>query len=249
MNIYVCVKQVPDTEARVQIGEDGRSIETRDINFILNPYDEFAVEQALLTREALGGEVTALSLGEDNAAAAIRTAMAMGVDRGIHLRTVQPAFDPLTVARAIAKEIGGKGVDVVFFGKQAVGNQHGQVGILVAELLGIPAISEVSRLNISAGGAEGEREVEGGTESFECHLPAMFTCQKGLNQPRYPSLKGRMAARTKPLEVREITLEAGQLEIEALNYPPQRERGRMVGEGKAAVAELVRLLREEAKVI
>ena len=249
MNIVVCVKQVPDTEARVQIAGDGKSIETQDINFILNPYDEFAVEQALLTREKLGGEVTVLSLGGDSAAAAIRTAMAMGADKGILLKTSEPADDPLQVARAIAREIGPTGVDVVFFGKQAVGHEHGQVGILVTELLAIPGISEVSEIEITENSATGKREIEGGTESFQCSLPAMFTTQKGLNEPRYPSLKGRMAAKKKPLEVKEIILGEQLLAIESLNYPPQRERGKIVGQGAAAAVELVRLLREEAKVI
>ena len=249
MNIVVCVKHVPDTEARVQIAEDSKSIETQDINFILNPFDEFAVEQALLTREKLGGEVTVVSLGGDSAAAAIRTAMAMGADKGILLKTSGPADDPLQVARAIAGEIGGTGVDVVFFGKQAVGNEHGQVGILVTELLGIPGISEVNEIEITENGATGKREIEGGTESFECNLPAIFTAQKGLNEPRYPSLKGRMAAKKKTLEVKEISLGEQLLAVESLNYPLQRERGMIVGEGAAAAAELVRLLREEAKVI
>jgi electron transfer flavoprotein beta subunit len=249
VNIVVCVKQVPDTEARVQIAEDGRSIETQDINFILNPYDEFAVEQALLTREKLGGEVTVVSLGGDSAAAAIRTAMAMGADRSILLKTSEPADDPFQVARAIAREISGTGVDVVFFGKQAVGNEHGQVGILTAELLGIPGISEVSEIEITANRVTGRREIEGGTESFECSLPAMFTTQKGLNEPRYPSLKGRMAAKKKPLEVKEVSLGEQLLAVESLNYPPQRGRGKIVGEGAAAAVELVRLLREEARVI
>ena len=249
MNIYVCVKQVPDTEARIQIAEDGKSIETGEINFILNPFDEFAVEEALRTQEKLGGEVTVVSLGNENAAAAIRTAMAMGADKGLLLRTAEPTDDPLLVARALAREIGGGGVDVVFFGKQAVGNEHGQVGILVAELLGIPGISEVSGLELSAESAKGKREIEGGSEFFECPLPAMFTTQKGLNEPRYPSLKGRMAAKKKPLEEKAVSLGDRQLVVETLNYPPQRERGRIIGQGAAAAAELVRLLREEAKVI
>jgi len=249
VNIVVCVKHVPDTEARVQITGDGKAIETEDINFILNPFDEFAVEQALLTREKLGGEVTVVSLGGDSAAAAIRTAMAMGADRSILLKTSEPADDPFQVARAIAREISGTGVDVVFFGKQAVGNEHGQVGLLVAELLGIAGISEVSEIDLTENGATGKREIEGGTESFQCSLPAMFTTQKGLNEPRYPSLKGRMAAKKKPLEVKEISLGERLLAVVSLNYPPQRARGKIVGEGAAAAAELVRLLREEAKVI
>ena len=249
MNIVVCVKHVPDTEARVQIAGDGKAIETEDINFILNPFDEFAVEQALLTREKLGGEVTVVSLGGDSAAAAIRTAMAMGADKGLLLKTSEPADDPLQIARAIAGEIGTMGADVVFFGKQAVGNEHGQAGLLVAELLGVAGISEVSEIEITENSATGKREIEGGTESFECSLPAMFTAQKGLNEPRYPSLKGRMAAKKKPLEVKEVSLSERLLDVVSLNYPPQRERGKIVGEGAAAAAELVRLLREEAKVI
>ncbi len=249
MNIYVCVKQVPDTEARVQVGGDGKSIDSAEINTILNPFDEFAVEQALLTREQHGGEVTAVSLGDNGAAAAIRTAMAMGVDKGIHLKTEQSADEPLQVGKALAKEIGGSGVDVVFFGRQAVGNEHGQVGLIVAELLAIPAISEVSSLEVNTDSASGKREIEGGSESFTTSLPALFTAQKGLNEPRYPSLKGRMAAKKKPIEERDVTLDEPRLTVEKIGYPPERSRGMIVGEGAEAVPELVRLLKEEAKVI
>lgn len=249
MKILVCVKQVPDTESRVQIAGDGRSIDTREINYILNPFDEFAVEEALRVQEQQGGEVAALTLGGEGAAAVLMTAMAMGADRGIWLKTDQPADDPLQVARALAAEIAAQGFDLVFFGKQAVGGEHGQVGLLVAELLGVAGISEVIQLEVSADSARGRREVEGGQQVFECPLPAVFTAQKGLNEPRYPSLKGRMAAKKKPLEEKAVTLAAPLFKVAALSYPPQRSRGRVVGEGKAAVPELVRLLREEAKVI
>jgi electron transfer flavoprotein beta subunit len=249
VNIVVCVKQVPDTEARVQIADDGKSVDTRDINFILNPFDEFAVEQAMLAKEQHDGEVTVLSLGDDSASATIRTAMAMGADKGILLKTSQVANDPLQVARAIAREIGGSGVDVVFFGKQAVGNEHGQVGVLVGELLGLPAVSEVSSIEVTESGARGSREIEGGSETFECKLPAVFTTQKGLNEPRYPSLKGRMAAKKKPIEEKEVSLDEPLLSVESLKYPPERDKGRIVGEGAAAAPELVRLLKEEAKVL
>ncbi len=249
MKIIVCVKQVPDTEARVQIAEDGKSIDTQNITFILNPFDEFAVEEALRTKEKHGGEVTVISLGDESVGAAIRTAMAMGVDRGILLKTSAPADDSLQVARALAGEISAAGFDIAFFGKQAVGNQHGQVGLAVAELLGVPGISEVSALEVTATGACGKREVEGGYQLFECPLPAVFTTQKGLNTPRYPSLKGRMAAKSKPLEIKEVSLARGDFAIESLSYPQQRSRGRIIGEGRQAAAELVRILREEAKVI
>ncbi len=249
MNIYVCVKQVPDTETRVQVGSDGKSIDSADINTILNPFDEFAVEQALLTKEQHGGEVTAVSMGDNGAAAAIRTAMAMGADKGIHLKTDQSADDPLQVGKVLAREIGGSGVDVVFFGRQAVGNENGQVGLIVAELLAIPAISEISSIEIGGNSASGTREIEGGSESFATPLPAVFTTQKGLNEPRYPSLKGRMAAKKKPIEERPVTLDESQLTVEKISYPPERTRGMIVGEGAAAVPELVRLLKEEAKVL
>ncbi|MBN2290664.1 MAG: electron transfer flavoprotein subunit beta/FixA family protein [Candidatus Glassbacteria bacterium] len=249
MNIIVFVKQVADTEARVQIAGDGTSIDTLDLNFILNPFDEFAVEEALRTAEKLGGEVTVISLGNESAAGVIRTALAMGADRGLLLKTGARCDDPLQVARALAAEIAGSGFDLAFFGKQAVGNDHGQVGILVAELIGVPGISMVSGLEVETGGIRGKREIEGGTESFECGLPAVVATQKGLNEPRYASLKGRMAAKKKTIEEKEVSLAEPLLEVESLNYPPQRERGRVLGEGAGAVPELVRCLREDAKVI
>ncbi|MCE5271147.1 electron transfer flavoprotein subunit beta/FixA family protein [bacterium] len=249
MNIIVCIKQVPDTEARVQISEQGNSIDSGQINFILNPFDEYAVEEALRTQEKLGGEVTVVTLGDESAENAIRTAMAMGADKGILLKADRATDDPLQVARALAAEIASGEFDIVFFGKQGVGNEHGQVGMALAELIGVPGISGVSRLEVSAGAVKGAREVEGGMELFECGLPAVISTQKGLNEPRYPSLKGRMAAKKKPLEVKPVALAAPLLTVEALAYPPQRERGRVLGEGSATVAELVRCLKEEAKVI
>ncbi|HUU29529.1 MAG TPA: electron transfer flavoprotein subunit beta/FixA family protein [archaeon] len=249
MNILVCVKQVPDTEARVQIAGEGKSIDIQDVNFILNPFDEFAVEEALLTKEKVGGEVTVISLGNESAGSVILTAMAMGADKGLLLKTNSQADDPFQVARVLAAQIAETGFEVVFFGKQAVGNQHGQVGLLVAELLGVPAISEVSELEIDQKSARGKREIEGGNEIFQCSLPAVFTTQKGLNEPRYPSLKGRMAAKKKPLDIRAVELAEARFVIESLSYPPQRPRGRILGDGAQAAAELVRCLREEAKVI
>jgi len=249
VNIIVCIKQVPDTEARVQISEQGNSIESGQINFILNPFDEYAVEEALRTQEKLGGEVTVVTLGDESAENAIRTAMAMGADKGVLLKAEGTADDPLQVARALAAEIASGEFDIVFFGKQGVGNEHGQVGMAVAELIGVPGVSGVSRLEVSAGAVKGAREVEGGMELFECSLPAVVSTQKGLNEPRYPSLKGRMAAKKKPLEVKPVTLPSPLLTVESLAYPPQRERGRVLGEGSAVVPELVRCLKEEAKVI
>ena len=249
MNIFVCVKQVADTEARVQIAENGTSIDTQDINFILNPFDEFAVEEALRTKEKLDGQMTVICLGPQSAESTIRTALAMGADQGLLLKTDSPCEDPLQVARALADEIGNREFDLIFFGKQAVGNDHGQVGILVAELIGVPGISMVSELEVSSGGVIGKREIEGGVETFECGLPAVITTQKGLNEPRYASLKGRMAAKKKTIEEKETNLAEAVLVIESMNYPPQRERGKILGEGPQAVPELVRCLREEAKVI
>lgn len=251
MNIIACIKQVPDTEARVQIAENSTSIVSQDINYILNPFDEFAVEEAIKTKEKVGDEaqVTVVSLGDESASGAIRTALAMGADKGKLLRTDQSADDPLQVARAIAAEIASGEFDVIFFGNKSVGNEHGQVGLMVAEIIGIPSISGICELNIEGGKATGKREVEGGTETFECSLPAAFITQKGLNEPRYASLKGRMAAKKKPIDEKDINLAAPAFVIENLAYPPERQRGRILGEGKSTVAELVRCLREEAKVI
>jgi len=249
VRIAVCLKRVPDTTAKIAIGADGKSADEAGVKFVPNPYDEYAIEEALKLREAAGaGETTVISLGGDAAQETIRAALAMGMDRGVLLQAAGSA-DGLEVARALTAELKGGNYDLILFGKMAVDDYNHQVGVMVAELLELPCITAVSHLAISGRSVEAEREVEGGIESSRCELPAVLTCDKGLNSPRLPSLKGIMAAKKKPLEVKPASLGAGSVTVLGLSYPPDRKPGRIVGEGADAVPELVRLLREEAKVL
>jgi electron transfer flavoprotein beta subunit len=190
-----------------------------------------------------------VSLGPAAAQETIRTALAMGADRGVLLQCDKIPADPLECARALAAELKGGSWDVILFGRMAIDDYHHQVGPLVAELLDLPCVTAISQLEIDGGKGVAEREIEGGIEVVEFPLPAVLTTDKGLNEPRYPALKGIMAAKKKPLAVKPVQPAAGALEIVSLTPPAERKAGKIVGEGPAAVGELVRLLREEAKVL
>jgi len=249
LKIAVCLKRVPDTTTKIVIGADGKTIDEAGIKFVPNPYDEYAVEAALGLKEKAGtGETTVVSLGGDSAQETIRTALAMGIDRGLHLKGDGSA-DGLEVAKVIAAELKTGGFDLILFGKMAVDDYNHQVGVMVGELLEVPCISAVSALAIEGGVVTAEREIEGGVEVVTCRLPAVITTDKGLNTPRLPSLKGIMAAKKKPLDVRPVAPGAGTLAVAGLSLPPDRQPGRIVGEGPDAAVALVQLLRNEAKVI
>jgi len=250
MKIAVCIKRVPDSETRVKIAADGKSLDEAGVKFILNPYDEFAVEEALRLKEKAGaGEVVVIALGPPAAQETIRTALAMGADRGVLLQTAGLPPDGLETAKALAAELKDGGFDLVLFGKMAIDDYNHQVGPMVAELLDLACVTTVAHLELAGNKGTAEREIEGGVEVVEFPLPAVLTTDKGLNEPRYPALKGIMAAKKKPLEVKPIAPGAGALEIVSLALPAERQAGKIVGEGAAAVPELVRLLREEAKVL
>ena len=249
MKVAVCLKRVPDTTAKIVIGSNGASIDETGVKFVPNPFDEFAIEAALALKEAAGdGETVVYSLGSDAAQETIRTALAMGIDRGVLLQAAGSP-DGLEIAKVLAAELKGQGFDLILFGKLAVDNYNYQVGPMTAELLGLPCITSLAHLNVAAGKVEAEREIEGGIETSTCQLPAVVTCDKGLNTPRLPSLKGIMAAKKKPLEVKPVELGAGTFEVLGLELPPERKAGKIVGEGADAVPELVNLLRNEAKAI
>ena len=250
MKIAVCIKRVPDSETRVKIAADGVSLDEAGVKFILNPYDEFAVEEALRRKEQTGaGEVAVLSLGPAAAQETIRTALAMGADRGVLLQADRVPADGLVVARALAAELAQGGFDLILFGKIAIDDSSHQVGPMVAELLGLPCVTAVSKLEITGDRGTAEREVEGGLEVVEFPLPAVITADKGLNEPRLPALKGIMAAKKKPLEVKPFQGAGAGIDVLRMTLPAERQAGKIVGEGAAAVPELVRLLREEAKVL
>lgn len=248
MNIAVLVKLVPDTEASIKIGSDHKYIDTSDVNFVLNPYDEYAVEEALLQKEKHGGEVTVISLGGDEAVKALRNSLAMGADKAIHVKN-PGGLDMLGIAKNLANVLNDKGFDLIFAGKQAVDDDCAVIGTMVAELMDIPHVATVTKLNVDDNKLTAEREFEGGIEVYEFLLPALITAQKGLNEPRYASLKGIMMAKKKQIE--EINAEAipAVTEVLDINYPPMRPPGRIVGKGAEAVPELIRLLKEEAKVL
>ncbi|MCI0652784.1 MAG: electron transfer flavoprotein subunit beta/FixA family protein [Planctomycetes bacterium] len=250
MRIAACLKRVPDTATKIRIAADGKTIDTADVQYIISPYDEFAVEEAIRAKEKLGaGEVFVLTLGPEAANQNLRQALAMGADSAILIRHDGARLDALQTAKNLAAALQELQPEIVLFGRASVDAQRGQVGPMTARLLGIPCITEIVKLTVAAGSACAEREVEGSREVVEVSLPAAFTAQKGLNEPRYPSLKGIMAAKKKPLRevaAREFPATA---EVVSLTPPPARKAGRIVGEGVAAVPELVRLLRAEAKVI
>jgi len=249
MKIVVCVSHVPDTATRIKVGSDGKSIDPTGVTFIINPYDEYAVEEALKTKEKLGtGEVVVVTVGSDKSKETIRKALAMGVDSGVLLKD-ENHRDSLGIAKALAEEIKAMGAQLVFMGKQSVDYDNSIVGQLTAELLDYNCVSVVVKLDIDGEKIVAEREIEGGREVVQTFLPAIITCQKGLNEPRYASLKGIMAAKKKTIEEKTAATYTPTSEIKGMQLPPGKQPGRIVGSDASAVPELVRLLKEEAKVI
>ena len=248
MKIVVCMKPVPSSEARVSVASDGKSIDLAGASMVVNPYDEYAIEEALKLKEAGGaGEVIVLTVGPASAATVIRTPLATGADRAILLKSA--AADGLQVSEALAAKLRELSPDLILLGKQAIDDDGAQVGQRLGELLGLPCVSVVTKLEIAGGKVRAEREIEGGVEVCECSLPAIITAQKGLNEPRYPSLKGIMAAKKKEIAEADAAPGAAGLATRSSKLPAGRSAGRIIGEGKDAVPELVRVLREEARVI
>ncbi|MFW6084453.1 MAG: electron transfer flavoprotein subunit beta/FixA family protein [Gemmatimonadota bacterium] len=249
MKSIVCIKRVPDSEARVSIDATGRSIDPSGVKYVMNPYDEFALEEALARKEAAAeGSVTVVTIGPEEAKETLRSALAMGADEALLLRA-EPPDDGLVVARALAEELRDREFDLLLFGKQAIDDDNMQVPAMVAELLDLPCATVVTGLEIEDGRVTARREVEGGHEVVEFDLPGVVAAQKGLNKPRHPSVRGIMMAKKKPLEERDVELEPSSLELVELVPPPPRPEPEIVGEGPDAVPELVRRLREEARVL
>jgi electron transfer flavoprotein beta subunit len=245
----VCIKRVPDSEARVRVSADGKTIDASGVKFVMNPYDEFALEEALRLKEESGeGTVTAITVGPEEARETLRSALAMGADDGVLLRS-DGSLDGVAVARALADEIATRDYDLVLFGKQAIDDDNMQVPAMVAQMLALPCATVVVSLDIEGRVARATREIEGGHEIIEFDLPGVVAAQKGLNEPRYPSLKGIMAAKRKPMEEKDVALAEPTIELLGLSQPPARPEPVIVGEGPEAVPELVRRLREEAKVL
>src|ERR1043166_3340309 len=224
MKIAVCIKRVPDSETRVKISSDGKSLDEAGVKFVLNPYDEFALEEALRRKEKAGsGEVVAFSLGPAAAQETIRTALSWGADRGVLLQLDRIPADPYETAKLIAAALKPDTWDLILFGRTAIDDYNHQVGSLVAELLDLPCVTAVAHLEIEGTKGVAEREIEGGIEVVDFPLPAVLTTDKGLNEPRYPALKGIMAAKKKPLDLKQVQPGTGAVEIVALALPAERQ--------------------------
>ena len=264
MNIIVCLKQVPDTEAQIRVAPDGKAIVTQDIKWVMNPYDEYGVEEALRLREKFGGEVTVVGLGPKRVTESIRTALAMGADKGILISDdALEGSDGLATAKALAAAIKDLEYDLIFAGQRGVDDDMGVVGAALAEGLGIPNLSVIVKVEVAEDGKSVtvQRPIEGQVLIIESSLPAVITAQKGLNEPRYASLPGIMKAKKKPLEEKTLAdlgldpAEFGEggrkVKIIQLTPPPERQAGKIVeGETPEEKASgLAKLLHEEAKVI
>ncbi len=258
MKIVVCVKYVPDTAIKVKVASNGKGVNLSDVSFVVNPYDEFAVEEALRIKEKSGAEVIVVAAGGEKANAGLRTCLAMGADSGILVQDegVENAdsFALGAILAAVCRELKP---DMILFGKHAIGVDNGQVPAVVAELLDLPQVSVVVKLELIDGKFHAEREIEGAREKVEGSLPAVLTAQKDLNTPRYASLKGIMAAKKKTITVRPVASLGltpqelqPRLSTEEITLPPSRPPGKILtGDIAETVPELVRLLHEEAKII
>lgn len=249
MKIIVCVSLVPDSTTKVKVSETKKSIDENGVSFILNPYDEFAVEEALRLKEKNGGEVTAVSFGTDKAKEAIKKSFQMGADKGVLIKTASNEFDSFTAAKNLADFLKSQSADIILFGKQSIDFDGLLIPSMVAEFLNLPSISIVVKLDIDGNKVIAEREVEGGKEVIESTMPVIIGAQKGINEPRYPNLKSIMAAKSKPIEEIPASYEGNKVEILEMKLPPSKASGKIFTNGKDDVPELVRLLREEAKVI
>lgn len=257
MDIVVCLKQTFDTEAKIAIDSAGK-IDGAGVNLVINPYDEFAVEEALKLREKFGGQVTVVSMGGERVQESLRTALAMGCDEAVLIN--DPSLegpDEWVAAEVLAKAISQMKYDIILTGRIAVDDGSAQVAVRMADALNIPSVSSILKLEVEDGKAAVTREIDGGTELIDVSLPVVLTAQKGLNVPRYPSMMGIMKAKKKEIKVLTLadlgTSAAGlpkKMTVTKFSLPTPRKGGlKVTGEAADAARELARLLREEAKVI
>ncbi|MGZ8399212.1 MAG: electron transfer flavoprotein subunit beta/FixA family protein, partial [Gemmatimonadales bacterium] len=249
LKVAVCIKRVPDMEMRFSIAGDRKSLEPAGLKYEIGDFDGYALEVGLQLSEKQGGEVVVLSLGPDVVQETLRKGLAMGAARAVQLKADEVPFDGLAIAQALAAELKDGGYDLILFGRMAADSANGTVGPMTAELLGLPCVTSISQLEIAEGRGTARRELEGSAETVQFPLPAVLTIDEGIARPRLASLKGIMAAKKKPLEVRPAQLGEAHLVVESMALPADRPPGRIIGEGADAVPELLRLLQSEAKVL
>lgn len=248
MKIAVCISLVPDSTTKVKLSNDKLKIDENGVTFIINPYDEFAVEEAVQLKEKHGGEVIAVSFGTIKSKDAIKKAYQMGADKGIFVEA-NGDFDSFTAAKNLAETIKDLNADIIFFGKQSIDYDSSVIPAMVAEMLNLPYINVVTKLDINGTIIRVEREIEGGKEIIESTMPVIIGAQKGLNNPRYPNLKSIMASKSKPVEEKKASYTGNISEVTEMSLPAIKGTGKILKNGVSDVPELVKLLREEAKVI
>jgi electron transfer flavoprotein beta subunit len=255
----VCIAQVPDTETRIKIAGDGRRIDETGVKHIVSPYDELALEEAIRLKEKSGGDVTVVSFGPDRVQQALRECLARGATKALHVKGDSGNADALGIAKVLAAAVKSLPHDLVFLGKQGVGTDNSLVGPMLAELLGYPQLNVVTHLEVADGKVIAHREIEGAEEVIEAPLPAVVTAQKGLNEPRYASLKGIMAAKKIPIETKSVAdlgLDENDVFNQRVTYvslelPPEKSGGRKIDgtDPAAAAKEILKYIREEAKAL
>jgi electron transfer flavoprotein beta subunit len=250
MKIAVCIKRVPDQDVRFKIAPGGKSIDETGLKFDMSDFDGYAAEVAIqITEKANAGEVTVISLGTDAVQETLRKALSMGAHKAIQLKHDAPVHDGAAIAAALGSELRNQGYDLILTGRMAVDTQNRSVGAHLAERLGLPYIGAITQLDVTGGNVKARRELEGAYETVECPLPAVLSIDEGIARARYPNLKGIMAAKKKPMEVKPAQIGEQQYALDSVELPAERAAGRIIGEGPDAVPELVRLLKEEAKVL
>jgi electron transfer flavoprotein beta subunit len=250
VKIAVCIKRVPDMEIRFSIAPDRKSLDQAGLKYEMGDFDGYALEVALQLIEKEGsGEVVLVSLGPDGVQETLRKGLAMGATRAVHLKADEVPFDALAIAQALAPELKGGGYDLILFGRMATDSSNASVGPITAELLDLPCVTSISQLDLSGDHGTARRDLEGAAEMVRFPLPAVLTIDEGIARPRLASLKGIMAAKKKPLEVKPAQLGQAKISVEMMALPPDRPPGKIVGEGADAVPELLRLLQTEARVL
>jgi electron transfer flavoprotein beta subunit len=247
MNILVSISHVPDTATKIVVGADGTSIDGKGVKFIMNPYDEFALEEALRLKEKNGGTITVVTVGGETAKDVLRTALALQVDKAVFVKAENA--DSFIVASNVAALATDIKPDIVLFGRQSIDFDSAQVAPMVAELLDMPSVTMVSKLDMNGTSFTAERDIEGGKETVSATLPAVISAQKGLNEPRYPKLPDIMKAKSKPIEERPASVATARTTVVSMELPSGKSKGKMLGDSDGDIAELVKLLHEEAKVI
>jgi electron transfer flavoprotein beta subunit len=249
VDIFVLIKRVPDTETRVKIAADGKSLDPSGVTYVMAPYDEIAVEQAIRLKEAMGeATVHVVTVGPAEATKELRTALAMGADQAVHLKTTE-APGAYATAKVLADALREREPGLVLCGRQATDVDDAAVGPMLAALLGMPCVTQVSSLEVADGKAKISREIEGETEILEVDMPCVLTAQKGLAEPRYPGLKGIMAAKKKPLEAAEAGALDAKTVVQKLALPPARGDVTMIEATPAGMKQLLEALRNEKKVL